>query len=358
MCAKDALGVDDDANNGAKARAWARNTRRPGEGRHARFGVLDEGSVSWLVNNSRVPTKFCSCRRAQRVRLGLAPTPKRRAGVRGPMVSPASGSGTGGVIRVRVEEYERLMGGMLAEAELRVAEADEAKDFVLRELDLLRVALEDAEQRAYTAEGAFARWKDSLVDAAADELAVVTEKCKALEVVWANSLMEKDCEIESRNKTIESLLVRFDGTQGRDRSEGSRTATETPPACTTTGRVDRDDSYLASPHPGEFTGVPSGNSELNSIDHVVSPARPKHRRTHSRSASAAPVAESPAADSYEPFVIAKNKEEAAEQMRLATQAGLDMEPGGGKSQGAGGEIQSGGTADARKQESSWFWPFA
>ena len=73
MCAKDALGVDDDANNGAKARAWARNTRRPGEGRHARFGVLDEGSVSWLVNNSRVPTKFCSCRRAQRVRLGLRP---------------------------------------------------------------------------------------------------------------------------------------------------------------------------------------------------------------------------------------------------------------------------------------------
>ena len=114
------------------------------------------------------------------------------------MATSAGPSALSGVVRVRVDEYEKLMGSMLEEAESRIAVAVAEKNAVLGEMEVLREQLNEAERRLETADTAFDVWKQSLVDAAADELAVETSKCRA-------QLVEKDRMIQTQRETIDQL---------------------------------------------------------------------------------------------------------------------------------------------------------
>ena len=204
--------------------------------------------------------------------------------------SPANGH-PGGVVRVRVEEYEKLMGSMLEEAERRIAEADEARDRAVAEAESLRSALEASERRESSSARKFETWRTALVDAAADELAVETER-------WRAVVAEKDAAIAalSAGTTTDALPSGGDGSNGE----------------TTRG----------SPGGGSSGGAPGGAraSSRDGEDEARAFATPaatpprRDRGTHKRdrSRSAAPVAESPAA-----HVDAARKAEASAKVRAA-----------------------------------------
>lgn len=262
----------------------------------------------------------------------------------GTMATSAGPSALSGVVRVRVDEYEKLMGSMLEEAESRIAVAVAEKNAVLGEMEVLREQLNEAERRLETADTAFDLWKQSLVDAAADELAEETSKCRA-------QLVEKDRMIQTQRETIDQLHFHVEN-GGRPLSNSNPESNARD--ALTTRRAGLHDS-LESDTPLERQSGPS-NSAIQGL-HPYDPSTPlqspnggnnkTHRRNKSRS-SAAPVAESPAPDDA---LIKETKEEAAAKMRDATKRGLQGVQ-------AVGNANVDGSADLPKEESAWFWPFA
>jgi hypothetical protein len=130
--------------------------------------------------------------------------------------SPASKNGPpGGVVRVRVEEYEKLMGSMLEEAERRIAEAREARDRAVAEAETLRSALEASERQKNASKREFDTWRAALVDAAADELEVETRR-------WRAVVAEKDAAIAAKDAVVKEWARRAGGgtaTESTDRRE-------------------------------------------------------------------------------------------------------------------------------------------
>ena len=140
---------------------------------------------------------------------------------------PASKNGPpGGVVRVRVEEYEKLMGSMLEEAERRIAEACEARDRAVAEAETLRSALEASERQKNASKREFDTWRAALVDAAADELEVETRR-------WRAVVAEKDAAIAAKDAAVKEWARRAGGgttTESTDRFEPNdrETATRSP----------------------------------------------------------------------------------------------------------------------------------
>ena len=242
----------------------------------------------------------------------------------------------GGVVRVRVEEYEKLMGSMLEEAERRIAEAVEARDRAVAEAESLRSALEASERRESSSARKFETWRTALVDAAADELAVETER-------WRAVVAEKDAAIAalSAGTTTDALPSGGDGSNGE----------------TTRG----------SPGGGSSGGAPGGAraSSRDGEDEARAFATPaatpprRDRGTHKRdrSRSAAPVAESPAA-----HVDAARKAEASAKVRAAA-AEVDARLAIA-ARSSGGGLEAGGSSrgeperkDERTESLFGFWPF-
>ena len=275
----------------------------------------------------------------------------RHTGARGWAVSavmahsPANGH-PGGVVRVRVEEYEKLMGSMLEEAERRIAEADEARDRAVAEAESLRSALEASERRQASSARKFETWRAALVDAAADELAVETRR-------WRAVVAEKDA-------AIGALMT-------NTRRAGAGAATDTG---TTAGANGREPNERETVPPRVGPAIRDAEEEEEEEEEearsvaplATTPRRARagtHKKKRDRSISAAPVAESPAA-----LGDAARKAEASAKMRAATVRGETLERSGAvlsekEGSGAGGSSTS--TTSERKDErtetSFGFWPF-
>jgi hypothetical protein len=243
------------------------------------------------------------------------------------------------VVRVRVEEYEKLMGSMLEEAERRIAEADEARDRAVAEAESLRSALEASERRQTSSARKFETWRAALVDAAADELAVETRR-------WRAVVAEKDA-------AIGALMT-------NTRRAGAGAATGAGTTAGANGREPNEQNTVPprSPRRG---GVSSGNNRSNGVrpasrdaeeeeeeeeeeravaSLATTPSRARagtHKRD--RSMSAAPIAESPAA-----LGDAARKAEASAKMRAATIRGETLERSGAV-RTEGGGFGSGGLVD-------------
>ena len=99
-----------------------------------------------------------------------------------------------GVVRVRVEDYEKLLASMHDEAEARVAAATEEARAAKEESASLRARLDEAEAREAESLARFQSWRDALVDTAADELAAESASWRAVvasmdeEIVALNAL--------------------------------------------------------------------------------------------------------------------------------------------------------------------------
>ena len=269
----------------------------------------------------------------------------RHTGARGWAVSavmahsPANGH-RGGVVRVRVEEYEKLMGSMLEEAERRIAEADEARDRAVAEAESLRSALEASERRQASSARKFETWRAALVDAAADELAVETRR-------WRAVVAEKDA-------AIGALMT-------NTRRAGAGAATDTGTTAGANGR-EPNERETVPPRVGPAIRDAEEEEEARSVAPLATTRRARagtHKKKRDRSMSAAPVAESPAA-----FGDAARKAEASAKMRAATARGETLERSGAvlsekEGSGAGGSSTS--TTSERKDErtetSFGFWPF-
>ena len=252
--------------------------------------------------------------------------------------SPANGH-PGGVVRVRVEEYEKLMGSMLEEAERRIAEADEARDRAVAEAESLRSALEASERRQTSSARKFETWRAALVDAAADELAVETRR-------WRAVVAEKDA-------AIGALMT-------NTRRAGAGAATDTGTTAGANGR-EPNERETVPPRVGPAIRDAEEEEEARSVAPLATTPSRARAGTHKRdrSMSAAPVAESPAA-----LGDAARKAEASAKMRAATIRGETLERSGavrteGGGSGAGGSSTS--TTSERKDErtetSFGFWPF-
>ena len=290
---------------------------------------------------------------------GLRHTGARGWAVAAVMAHSSANGHPGGVVRVRVEEYEKLMGSMLEEAERRIAEADEARDRAVAEAESLRSALEASERRQTSSARKFETWRAALVDAAADELAVETRRWRAV--------------VAERDAAIGALMT-------NTRRAGAGAATGAGTTAGANGREPNEQNTVPprSPRRG---GVSSGNNRSNGVrpasrdaeeeeeeeeeeravaSLATTPSRARagtHKRD--RSMSAAPVAESPAA-----LGDAARKAEASAKMRAATIRGETLERSGavrteGGGSGAGGSSTS--TTSERKDErtetSFGFWPF-
>lgn len=262
--------------------------------------------------------------------------------------SPASKNGPpGGVVRVRVEEYEKLMGSMLEEAERRIAEAREARDRAVAEAETLRSALEASERQKNASKREFDTWRAALVDAAADELEVETRR-------WRAVVAEKDAAIAAKDAAVKEWARRAGGgtaTESTDRRElnDRETVTRSP----SRGGVSSGD--------GNGTGGPeSHETEARAATSSAEEAAPSpppgtHKKKHHRSRSAAPVAESPAA-----LGDVARKAEAAAKMRAAAAVAGEA-ASAGRAEG-GGSGPSGTTNPPQKGKDErtsefGFWPF-
>lgn len=244
-----------------------------------------------------------------------------------------------GVVRVRVEEYEKLMGSMLEEAERRIAEAVDARDRAVAEAQSLRSALEASERRESSSAQKFETWRAALVDAAAEELAVETTR-------WRAVVAEKDAAIAALS------LSEGSGASTVRSSGGDSNAEET--------RVSPRGGVASSGHaPGGGSEPRDGEEgERSSATPAGTPPRAgAHRRN--RSLSAAPVAESPAA-----LVDAARKAEASAKVRAAAAATIDE--GDARlaaarsdrgSSGAGGLSTDPERKEARTETTFGFWSF-
>ena len=252
----------------------------------------------------------------------------------------------GGVVRVRVEKYEKLMGSMLEEAERRIAEADEARDRAVAEAESLRSALEASERRQASSARKFETWRAALVDAAADEL------CGGNQAVARRRRGEGrgDRGVDDQHAAAPAPAPRR--TRGR------------PPARTVASRTNGRRSRLAL-DPRSATQKKKKKKKKKkrrSTARRTTPRRARagtHKKKRDRSISAAPVAESPAS-----LGDAARKAEASAKMRAATVRGETLERSGAvlsekEGSGAGGSSMS--TTSERKDErtetSFGFWPF-
>lgn len=261
--------------------------------------------------------------------------------------SPASKNGPpGGVVRVRVEEYEKLMGSMLEEAERRIAEAREARDRAVAEAETLRSALEASERQKNASKREFDTWRAALVDAAADELEVETRR-------WRAVVAEKDAAIAAKDAVVKEWARRAGGgtaTESTDRRElnDRETVTRSP----SRGGVSSGD--------GNGTGGPeSHETEARAATSSAEEAAPSpppgtHKKKHHRSRSAAPVAESPAA-----LGDVARKAEAAAKMRAAVAAGEAASAGRAEGGGSGpsGTTNPERTGKDERTSEFGFWPF-
>jgi hypothetical protein len=261
--------------------------------------------------------------------------------------SPASKNGPpGGVVRVRVEEYEKLMGSMLEEAERRIAEAREARDRAVAEAETLRSALEASERQKNASKREFDTWRAALVDAAADELEVETRR-------WRAVVAEKDAAIAAKDAVVKEWARRAGGgtaTESTDHRElnDRETVTRSP----SRGGVSSGD--------GNGTGGPeSHETEARAATSSAEEAAPSpppgtHKKKHHRSRSAAPVAESPAA-----LGDVARKAEAAAKMRAAVAAGEAASAGRAEGGGSGPSGTTNPPQKGKDERTSefGFWPF-
>ena len=278
------------------------------------------------------------------------------------MTTPVALGPPGGVVRVRVDAYEKLMASMLEEAERRIAEAVAERDVAFAEVETLRRALGESERRETSSSRAFKTWRLALVDTAADELAVETRR-------WRSIVAEKDRTIESRESTIQALR---DECGCRTASRG--TAWERTDGGGDDGRVGNSGNVSALNASGGLgiapRGAENGDRGVTGTPGTSTPARLRSNHARTESRSGAPVAESPGA-----LDEASRKSEAAAKMRKATleanregttgddgdvltSAGASKaSPSPGTNPGLASEVDA-AEGDARKEQVSWFWPFA
>ena len=273
--------------------------------------------------------------------------------------SPANGH-PGGVVRVRVEEYEKLMGSMLEEAERRIAEADEARDRAVAEAESLRSALEASERRQTSSARKFETWRAALVDAAADELAVETRR-------WRAVVAEKDAAIGAlmtNTRRVGAGAATGAGTTAGANGREPNEQNTVPPRSPRRGGVSSGNNRSVRSvgvRPASRDAEEEEEEEARAVASLATTPSRARAGTHKRdrSMSAAPVAESPAA-----LGDAARKAEASAKMRAATIRGETLERSGavrteGGGSGAGGSSTS--TTSERKDErtetSFGFWPF-
>jgi len=249
-----------------------------------------------------------------------------------------------GVVRVRVEDYEKLLASMLDEAEARVAAATEEARAAKEESASLRARLDEAEAREAESLARFQSWRDALVDTAADELAAESASWRAVvasrdeEIVALNALAseldaaaaqaaEREAHHIARANALEARIAAWesagarveDGTASIDATRGDRAA-------------NGSDAAAASDAAGR--SIPSTPT--------ASPYRTRHGRTRSQS-YAAPVAVSPSPGDEE-----REAAKAAAARRIAAAA-----------EAAGGGQDGDGTREAEQTPAtSWSWPFA
>jgi colicin import membrane protein len=254
-----------------------------------------------------------------------------------------------GVVRVRVEDYEKLLASMLDEAEARVAAATEEARAAKEESASLRARLDEAEAREAESLARFQSWRDALVDTAADELAAESASWRAVvasrdeEIVALNALAseldaaaaqaaEREAHHIARANALEARIAAWesagarveDGTASVDATRGDRAANGSDAAAAS--------DAAASDAAGR--SIPSTPT--------ASPYRTRHGRTRSQS-YAAPVAVSPSPGDEE-----REAAKAAAARRIAAAA-----------EAAGGGQDGDGTREAEETPAtSWSWPFA
>ena len=249
-----------------------------------------------------------------------------------------------GVVRVRVEDYEKLLASMLDEAEARVAAATEEARAAKEESASLRARLDEAEAREAESLARFQSWRDALVDTAADELAAESASWRAVvasrdeEIVALNALAseldaaaaqaaEREAHHIARANALEARIAAWE-------SAGARVEDGTASVDATRGDRAANGSDAAAASDAAGRSIPSTPT--------ASPYRTRHGRTRSQS-YAAPVAVSPSPGDEE-----REAAKAAAARRIAAAA-----------EAAGGGQDGDGTREAEETPAtSWSWPFA